>query len=259
MSSGGGGTTVQQVPTTTQATSEPWSAQKPYLESGFEQAKTISEQPLSYYPGETVVPFSQQTETGLQLQEGRALGGSPVTDAAQRQAVNTLSGDYLSAGNPYFDQMATRIDAAVRPRVQSAFEGAGRSRGAGVQEAYTRAMGDALAPMAFQNYGDERDHMMQATQMAPGLAQSDYFDIGQLMGAGQTREALQREGAQSDMARYAYGQQEPANRLAQYMGLIGGTYGGTTSTQGTTPYYQQQSNPLLMGLGGLALARQIWR
>lgn len=249
---GGGKTEVVQQPTTTTTTNQPWAAQKPYLKEGFQQAKeTVLEQPKEYYPGATVVPFSPQTETGLQWQEQRALQGSPVNQAAQQQATQTLQGDFLSAGNPYFSGMADRLDAAIRPKVQSAFEGAGRGRSAGVQEAYTRSMADAMAPLAYQNYADERGRQMSAMQQAPGLAATDYQDIAQLMGAGQTREGLAREYISDDMSRYNYQQQEPSNRLAEYMGLIQGNYGGTGTTQGTTPYYQQSSNPLLMGLGAL--------
>lgn len=247
-----GGSKVQQVPTTTTTTNEPWAEQKPYLETGFERAGDVLNTPTEYFPGNTVVPFSEQTEQGLQMQENRALGGSPLNALAQSGAMETMGGDYLSAGNPYFSDMATRIDATIRPQVQSAFEGAGRGRSAGVQEAYTRAMGDAMAPLAFQSYGDERDRMLRTQAGAADMAQTDYQDIGQLMASGQTREAMDREGIADQMARFNYAQTEPSNRLAQYMGLISGSYGGTGTTQGTTPYYQQSSNPLLTGLGAVS-------
>ena len=53
---------------TVQTDSAPWDKQQPYLESGFELAKTnVLENPTEPYPNSAVVPFAPQSETGLQM------------------------------------------------------------------------------------------------------------------------------------------------------------------------------------------------
>ncbi len=74
------------------------------------------------------------------------------------------------------------------------------------------------------------------------MAMADYQDMGMLGQVGAQREAKAQQYAD-----------EPANRLSQYMGLVGGGgYGGTTTTSGGSGY-----SPLLGGLGGGLLGTNI--
>jgi len=179
--------------TISQTSSSPWSGQQPYLTEGFSQAQGLLNTPSEYYPNDTVVPFSQQTEAGLQAQESRALSGSPLLESAQGEAQKTLGGEYLNAGNPAFGAMAERIRNEVRPGIDSQFAGAGRYGGAGHEEMMARTYADAMAPLEFQNYTNERGNMQSAMELAPGLANQDYTDIAQLREAGTTREGLARD------------------------------------------------------------------
>jgi hypothetical protein len=246
MSGGGGKTqTTQQT-----AKSEPWAAQQPYLTHGFEQARQQydSDQP-SFYPGQTYTDFDPATVQALDMQQSRAVGGNPLTTAAQREAGMTLGGDYLSAGNPYMGAMTDRISGDVARNVNSQF-GAGGRFGSGLHaEAIARGTGDALAPIQFQNYADERGRMQNAMMAAPGLAQQDYFDIGQLAGVGATREGKAGEALQGDIERYNFGENIERLKLADYMGLIQGNYGGETQSMMSQPLYR---NGLASGLGGAA-------
>lgn len=239
---------------TVQTDTSPWGEQQEYLKTGFERAKTdVLEKPMEFYPNSTVVPFAPQTEQALGLQEQRALSGSPVTTAAQEMAKGTLSGDYLSAQNPYFQQA---VGAAVRPMVetfqedvlpgvQSGFSGAGRY-GSGLQarqqqragEGLLRQVGDVAGTMASEMYGDERQRQLQAATLAPTLAAQDYADIGQLMDVGLTREAQAGAELQEDISRFQQEQQAPIDALTNYMALIKGGY-GTSGTQ-TTPIYRNK-------------------
>ena len=70
---GGGGSRTQNT------VSKPWKGQQPFLSDLFRQAKSQFQQGgPEYYPDSTVIPFSPQTELGLDLTTGRALGGDPV-------------------------------------------------------------------------------------------------------------------------------------------------------------------------------------
>jgi hypothetical protein len=57
-----------------------------------------------YYPGQTYLDPSQQTQSALQLAEQRALAGSPLQQAALQQQQQTVGGQYLSQSNPYLNQ-----------------------------------------------------------------------------------------------------------------------------------------------------------
>lgn len=251
MSGGSKGTT------TTVQQNDPWSGQVPYLKEAFSEAQRLYREPgPSYYPGQTVASFSPETEYALNAQAARAMAGSPYQQAAGQQLMNTLGGQYLSAGNPYFSGMVGRIANEVRPRLDSQFASSGRYASGAHQEAAARALADATASLAYQNYADERGAMHQAMALAPQLAQLDYGDIGQLAAVGQTREQMQQALMNDQIARYNFAQQLPSNKLAQYMNLIQGNYGGTETV--TQPYTRSIGGALLEGAGaGLGLMERI--
>ena len=249
---------TQQITT---SSSEPYAGQKPFLEAGFERARTdVLEQPGEYYPNSTVVPFSPTTLQGLDLQQTRALAGSPVTQAAQNQVQQTAQGDYLTAGNPYAAQaiqnatapLAQRFQEDVIPGIQSSFNNAGRF-GSGLQarqqeragEAVANQMGDIATNMGLQIYGDERQRQMQASQLAPQLASQDYTDIQALKGVGVERESMAGNILQDDISRFNYAQQAPKDALAQYMALVSG--GGYNTRTDSKPLYRNEGAEYLTG------------
>jgi len=238
---------------------EPWGEQKGYLTTGYSRAQSdILDKPTQYYPDSTVVPFSNQTEQALGMRESRALSGSPVMGAANQMAQNTLQGGFLNS-NPHLNAaigaatrpMVDNFKTNVMPAIQSGFSGHGRY-GSGLMgqqqqqagEALTRQIGDVGSAMAYQNYGDERQRMMQAGTLAPTYASNDYQDIGQLAQAGQVREAQAGAVLQDDINRYYQEQQGPKDALAQYMALVSG--GGYASQTSQKPIY---SNPVGTALG----------
>ncbi len=248
MSGGSKGTT------TTVQQSDPWSGQQPYLREIFGEAQRLYQQPgPGYYAGQTVAGFAPETETALNAQAARAMSGSPYQQAAGQQLLNTLGGQYLNAGNPYFSGMAGRIANEVRPRLDSQFAASGRYASGAHQEATARALADATASLAYQNYADERSAMQNALGLAPQLAQLDYNDIAQLATVGQTREQMLQAQINDQIARYNFAQQLPYNKLAQYMGLIQGDYGGTYTT--TEPRERGIGGSILQGAqAGLGIA-----
>lgn len=242
---------------------DPWSGQQTYLTDVFSRAKDLSNQPMSYYPNSTVVPFSNQTESALQGIENRATSGSPVLQAGQQAIQDTASGNYLSAGNPYFQDMLSasmrpvteNFTENVLPGIQATFSSSGRY-GSGAQQkavesatdALTRNLADVAGGLGYQNYGAERDRMTQAAQLSPTLASADYTDLGQLQNVGQAREAMAGAQLQEDINRYNFNQNEARQRLGDYAALVaGGSYGGSSST--TQPIY---SNPTANALGLLS-------
>lgn len=244
---GGGGQNTQTI-----QKSDPWAGQQPFLTRGFERAETQLEGTKpQFFPGQTFVGYSPDTQLALEGQRARAIAGSPLVGLSQNQLGRTIAGEYINQPNPAFGAMLNRVENQIRPRIDSQFAGAGRGvgagSGAGYQEAYARAFADAAAPLAYQNYNQERQNQLQATLAAPQLAQQDYFDAAQLAQVGAAREAEQQAQLSENIQRHNYEQNIEAQKLQQYMNLIQGNYGSMSETQGTLR--GQGINPLATGLG----------
>src|SRR5512147_1805521 len=134
MSGGGSKSTPQTVTQTTSTT--PWSGQQPYLTDVFQQAQQQyqSNQP-QYFPGQTVVPFSPETNTALTGIENRATSGSPLQTAGSNEQLATIQGNYLDpnsnsgfqgALNAALQPITTNYLNNVIPGVNSQFAAAGR-------------------------------------------------------------------------------------------------------------------------------------
>lgn len=247
--------------TKTKTTTEPWSGVKPYLISGYKDAQSLYNQGApGYYPGQTVAPMSSYSKQALDSMAQRAAYGSNLTRSAQAQLQKTINGDYLN-GNPY---LSKAIDTAVRPvreafsgevmpGIDSNFSAAGRY-GSGLQGAayndandtLARQIGDIGTNMSYQNYGDERQRQIQAMLFAPEMASQDYRDISMLGQAGAGYDQYNQNLINADMAKYNYNQNAQWNMLNDYIGLLNGATGGST----TTSQPQQGVGPVTGALGG---------
>jgi hypothetical protein len=214
-----------------------------------------------YYPGNTVVPFSSQTEAALGGTEARALGGSPVNRAAQDYATRTLNtaptSQFGGASNPYLDAQFNRAADSVQNRIQSGFAGSGRNIEAGRPVA-AQEMNDLATGIYGGAYENERNRMAQdlaqqrATQfsvagMAPNLANQDYVDLQQLSGVGGQVEDFAGRLMEDQAARFDFAQNAPQTNLDNYLARITGAYPGGTTT-GVTPTYRNRSAGALGGL-----------
>jgi hypothetical protein len=252
-SSGGGGTTT----TNTVQNADPWSGQQPYLTYGFEQAQNqYNSQNPSFYPGQTYATPSAETQTALNMQGNRAMMGSPLNQQAKDANSFILGGGFLNQGNPYLQNVTNSVAANVIPQVQGTFSGAGRyGGGAGQTEAMARGITNGISPYAFNDYSQARAMIPGAINAAPGLAATDYYDAQQLAQVGAAREGQTQQQINEDINRYNFGQNVDAMKLAQYMSMIQGNYGGTMNSTQTS---QMPSNALMnyggmgmMGLGAL--------
>ena len=134
---GGGGSPSEQ---TVRTELDP--AIRPYGTFGLDEAKRLySAGPMEYYPGQTYVGPSQQTQTGMQLAQQRALAGSPLVSGAQQTvgalqtAMNPALGAYgdiygRAGYNPAMGltgQTATGAYLGGNPFFQGAFQPAARA------------------------------------------------------------------------------------------------------------------------------------
>lgn len=255
MSKGGG-------KTKTTTTTEPWSGVKPYLIGGYKDAKNLYDQGApGYYPWETLAPMSSYSKDALDATAQRAAYGSDVVRSAQGQLTNTINGDYLNS-NPY---LQGAINAAVKPitdafsnqvmpGIDSSFSSAGRYGSGAQTQAYSDAennlgqqVGNVATNMAYQNYGDERQRQMQAMLFAPQMAQQDYNDLAMLGQAGQGYDQYNQNLINANIDKYNYNNNKDWNFLNDYIGLLNGATGGSSTT--TAPR-QGSTSPLTGALGG---------
>ena len=217
---------------------------RPFVEYGLNEAKGLYQTDTpSYYPGQTYVGPSAQTQTALQAGQNRALAGNPLLPAAQQQQQNVISGQYLQ-NNPYFNQaLAGAAQGATQNyndaimAAQSGLSKAGRygsNVGADIQNRAASTLANTLAnkygELAYQNYGAERGMQNQAAMNAPALAQADYTDISQLANIGKTAEDYQKTALQADLDRFNFEQNKPYQKLSSYLGAAYGAPQGNVST-----------------------------
>jgi hypothetical protein len=277
--SGGGGQQTTYTQQQSKSSSEPPAYLQPYLKEGVANLAGLynaSEQKApAYYPGSTVAPLSQATNSAIQGTINRAQNGSPLTQGAQSQALATINGQYLDpSSNPYF---SGAVDAALKPQTEqfmnqiipgitSAFEGSGRT-GSGLHQAavdqavtnLTRSQADARTKAYSDQYNTARGQQIDAVNNAGNYANWDYNDLGMLAQAGGAQDTYSQRQTDADVARYNYNQNKDWNYLARYLGMLNGAYpGGETSGSsfGSSMAPAQQSSPLGAIFGGAGLGLQ---
>lgn len=245
----------------------------PYVDYGLKQAKQYYENPdqffPQYFPEATYVAPSEQTEAARLALTNRALQGSALNPAAQQQQLNTLSGAYLSAGNPYFSnalqggfqQAGTAYNQAVQQALSNASRAGRYGSGAmntalnSANMALANAMSQQAGQLAYQNYADERARQERAAALAPQLAQADYYDINQLYQAGQMGESYQQAALQDAINRFNYQQTVPQQNLAQFMSYVYGAPAGSVTSQ---PVFRNLGGSILGGgLAGASIGSAI--
>ncbi len=237
---GGGGTT------TTKSEIDPEIL--PYITYGLSEAKDLyGEDGPEYYPSDTFLPASATTTEAMDAAAARARTGSPLIPAAQAETLSTISGDRLTAGNPYFADMmrsaavpaVTEFNKAIRD-IGSRTAASGRYGSGAMAEMESQAsenlansLTNRAAELSYQNYATERGRQDAAINQAGALAGQDYSDIQQLMNVGKMGEGYDKQALNADISRFEYGQNAPYNKLSNYLSAAYGAPApvNQTSTQ----------------------------
>ena len=254
MSSGGGNqTTVQRT--------EPYAPAEPFLQDILGEASNIYRSGVgrSFFPGSTVVPFANQTQEALNLQQAAALEqaqNSPLqAQAAQTFGQFAMSPQSSYAGltpqADYLSGIRSNITSDVLGDVQSQFGGMGRTGTSPMaQQAVARGVTQGYAPIAAQLAAQERGReqsglesafgrSLQAAGQLPGIQSAMDMRrqqaIGQLGSVGSAYENLAQRQLQDQIARFQFGQTAPMQQLQQYAGLISPIAGGFPTSVGTSP------------------------
>lgn len=256
---GGGGTN-----TVTRTELDP--VMRPFVQYGLQESTRLYQQPNlpSYYPGQTYVSPSQQTQAALTAAQQRASLGNPLTPAAQRQALNTVQGNFLG-GNPFFQgafKAATQgAQTTYQDAVNQALSNASRAgrygsgaMGTALDRAggtFANALTNTAGQLAFENYNQERARQQAMIGAAPTLAGADYEDINKMLQLGQVAEGYQETAIADAVNRFNFAQQAPYQKLQSY---LSGAYGAPSGMQVSQPVYRNQFGNVLGGaLTGAAL------
>jgi len=239
----GGGGGSQKSTTTTSI--DP--AIKPYVTYGLEEAKRLYETGSpQFFPGQTYVSPSEQTQQALQMAQQRAMAGSPLTGAAQAETLATIQGrgvnPFLAGALEQTNRLSGEDYLRNMQKLQSGASSMGRY-GSGAQnqltgqaqDVYARALAEQGGQLAYQSAEAERARQMAAVGAAPQMAQADYADIQRLLSVGGAREAQSAAQLQDAMNRFNFQQNLPQAKLSQYANLYSSAPQGSQTVQTATP------------------------
>ena len=242
-------TQVQQG-NTTQRT-EPWAAQAPYLGGGgvlftsptgdttetkipgiFQLARDqYQSQNPQFYPGSTVTGFNPDQMAAINAQRNIATGPNPLLDNAYKTNAAYAGGDF---SNPAIQGVMDANRAAIMPAVDARFGLAGRSFSPAHAATLGKAITTANAPLLF---GAQQG----AIQNAPALSAARYNDASQLGQLGEQQQMQGQTELNADIERHNFEQNKESNKLAQYLQMVQGNYGGTTTGLNTAQQTVAQS------------------
>ncbi len=237
----------------------------PESEAFLPRALALSQQPLLPLPGvdARIAGFSPEELQAFDLTTQRALGGSPLIQAAQA-GVGQLVDPNL-AFSPLADRLVQTVQGDivdqfnlnVAPATAARFNASGAFGGTAQQElesaqrfGLARALGDV-------GTGVRRgflDLALQAAPVAQSLANQDFVDLANLQQVGATRRALDQARLDVSFQNFLDRRNEEINRLGILGSAIasaGGTFqnaGVTTQTTGPQNI-PGGPNPFIGGLG----------
>jgi hypothetical protein len=238
---GGGGT--QKSTTTTSI--DPTIA--PYVTYGLEEAKRLYEsQSPQFFPGQTYVSPSEQTQQALQMAQNRAMAGSPLTGAAQAETLATIQGKgvnpFLAGALEQTNRLAGEDYLRNIQKLQSGASSMGRYGSAAqgqqtgqAQDIFARALAEQGGQLAYNSAEAERARQMAAVGAAPAMANADYADIQRLLSVGGAKEAQSAAQLQDEMNRFNFQQNLPQAKLSQFANLFSSVPQGTQTVQTATP------------------------
>ena len=238
----GGGTRVST------SESAPWEEQIPYLTAGFDEARRLYDRGApSYYSKDTLAGFDPAQTAAQHNVLGYAMGPRAAAQqaGAEDRLLKGLSGEIDTATfNPMMDalgrqatsQLTSNILPGIRQGITSTQAGGG-TRGDLVQaNAIAAANQQMLNKAAEMTYGAQQaaqDRALNFAQTYPSIMSAPLGMASAMGDVGAARRAMTQETINRDMARHQYESTAPQNALQNYMAMVQGNYGGTTTQ--TTP------------------------
>ena len=239
----------------TTQTPDPWSEEKDYLKAGFKQdADIYGRGAPDYYPGDTLAGFTPAQAAAQKGIAGYVTGPRAAGQQAMAEGALTrgLSGEIdLSKFNPMMGalgrQMKSQLEGTVLPGIRQSmvqYQPGGSSRGDLVQSQAIAAANQQMLNKAAEMYGgayeSAQDRAVNYGQLYPSMMAAPLSMYESLGDVGAQQRAMQQEAINRDMAKYDYTANRDASQLANYMSMISGDYGGTSTKTSPGPDYGGQ-------------------
>lgn len=208
----------------------------PFLDATYARAaEGLTDQ---YRLGTLPTSLSQFSGGGRSLEHGAPDALQQIAGIQAGQFGDALGGLATDIyGGAYENDQRRRMDAAFG--IGGTFSNEQQMRDAMIGQfggAYRGGVGDQTGMISGLGniFQGERGLQDQAFYGAPELSQNiDYNNLDRLMGTGGMIDAKSMEMLTDDINRFNFGENIDLERLNAYMGLIGGNYGGeTTSARG---------------------------
>lgn len=224
--SGGGGTNT----TTTKA--DPWEAAQPYLKQGMAAAGDMFSggmYEIDPYPFQRIAPQSDLTRAGQLAIANRALGGNPVTAAAEGAVINATDMD-----NQYrnFDTVRQNVMDRVLPQVNDQFSASGMAGSSLHSAAASDAATRALADVEYGAYDSASNRALAAAGLAPEMDKAAYLGGTMLNQVGGQQDQYNQALVNANRDYWNELQTSPLNAVERFGSLMTGYGGqGNSSTQ----------------------------
>jgi hypothetical protein len=246
---------------------------KPYVGYGLSEAQRLYRRGgPQYYPGQTYVGMSPQTQSALGQAEQRAKMMQNYINPVTGMVGQTAAGGYLG-GSPFF---GGAFDAATRrargqyedatQQLQSQASSLGRY-GSPAQQmlqdaqdaTFAQALTDTAGKLAYDNYAQERARQMQAQMNLANLYESGLdrrMDAtNQLLQTGQIAEGYEEAKLADAINRFNYQQNRPYANLQTFLSNV---YGAPRGSEQTQPIFRNRAaNVLGGGLLGAQLGQSV--
>jgi hypothetical protein len=201
------------------------------------------ERPFQPYTGQRISDLNPSIQAGMQMTQARALNGSPLVGAANRNLTGVLNGDYLDPSkNPAWAGISGGITDAYKMGTAAqtdrsfaqnrAFGGSAHNE---MMQRNNATLAGSLANAAGDLYNTERGYQMQAAQMAPGLADQDYRDAEALFGVGDIQRNYEQDLLNQNMQDYNDRMNYPVSQLDMLGRGLSTAMTGTQSQTATAP------------------------
>lgn len=236
----------------------PW--MEPYMQDYMSRVQEVANTPYQQGPGTYTGPNALLT-AGWDMAQNRAMQGSPELSAARTQLTNTIQGGntnpYASMQNPYLSQsiadaqgdLANSWNMVQKPQWDKAMQNSGSFGNTGVQQYAAMDANNLQRNMArigtdmrmgAYNTGAQLTEsglgrQMQAMGMAPGFANQDWTDLGQLMNAGNQMQGFNQANQNQQNQWWQQAQAYPQQQLDAYGRALGINAGGTSTQQQPDP------------------------
>lgn len=216
----------------------------PYYQDYWSRAQEVANNPYVQSPGTYTAP-NETLQGGWNAITNRAINGSPVMDAANKQLTQTINGGNFN--NPYLNDsikaaqgdLTSAWNNVQAPQFDKMMSGSGSFGNSGVSQyaglaaqGLQQNLGRVANDMRMGAYNTERSNQMAATMAAPTFAAADYADGNALLNVGNQIQGYNQAATNQNNKWWEEAQAFPQNQLNAY-GTALGLQSGKTTTEST--------------------------